>query len=85
MQTPKFKIGQEVFFMSFEEAKKGTIKGIVAIQGEATLGDYSKTKYNVPEGETEFAYSVSEQYSLIEEDKLFATREDLIQHVIKSL
>lgn len=80
--APKFKIGQEVFFMKFEEAAKGIITGFVRIQGEVDLGN---TKHIVPEGETVFSYKTDNYYSMINEGKLFTTKEELIQHLTSKL
>lgn len=70
----KFKIGEEIYFMNYNEPSKGIIKGIAFIVGE--FEDSSSFKRNGSVENPSISYSVG-AYRTIEESKAFSTKEEL--------
>lgn len=69
----KFKIGDEVYYMNYSEPEKGKIKGIAFVFGEFTESSFKRTgSLDSPT----VVYSTG-SYFAIDEDKLFATKEEL--------
>ena len=69
----KFKIGDEIFYMKFDEPAKGTIKGIAFV-----IGDFKDTSFS-KSGSIEkpsVTYSVG-SYVVIDEERAFSTKEEL--------
>lgn len=74
----KFKIGTEVFYMENNIPKKSIIKGISIYTGDCEV--LSGTSRKVKDGEVLFLYHTG-MYYVIEENKLFLTKEELIDSI----
>ena len=77
----KFKIGDEIFFMDYATPSKGIIKGICFVEGEF---DNSSFKRKSEDGTFAISYSAG-PYTTIDEEKSFATKEELKANLFKSL
>lgn len=78
----KFNIGEEVFFMKFgSEASKNTVKGIAVIVGDF---EDSSFKRNGTLENPCITYCMS-CYVTVNENKVFRTKEELIEDVFKNL
>jgi hypothetical protein len=78
----KFKIGEEVFFMRYDVPSKGIIKGIAIIEGAFKESSFEKT------GTVEnpsINYSIEGSYTSVEEHKVFATKEELVNSLFSNL
>lgn len=69
----KFKIGDEIFYMNFSEPSKGIIKGIAFVIGEFSESSFKRKGL---ENNPAVIYSTGD-YSAIDENKAFATKEEL--------
>lgn len=69
----RFKIGDEIFYMDFSEPKKATVKGVAVITGEFKNHSFDK---NGTEEKPAVVYSVG-SFFLVDDEKAFATKEDL--------
>ena len=69
----KFKIGDEIYYMNYSEPAKGIIKGIAFVIGEFSEPSFKRTG---TENNPTIVYSTG-SYSAIDEDKAFATKEEL--------
>ena len=69
----KFKIGDEIYYMNYSEPAKGTIKGIAFVVGEFSESSFKRTGL---ENSPAVVYSTG-SYSAIDENKVFATKEEL--------
>jgi hypothetical protein len=69
----KFKLGEEIFFMGFNEPVKASVKGIMIIVGEVDTTGVKKDK-KIPDPMIVYATG---SYSTVEESKAYATKEEL--------
>lgn len=78
----KFNIGDEIFFMKYNEPSKAVVKGIAFIIGE--FEESSSFKRIGTEEKPSVNYNVG-MYSSIEESKAFATKEELQKNLFANL
>lgn len=77
----KFKIGDEIYYMNYAEPTKGTIKGIAFVIGEFSESSFKRTGL---ENNPAVVYSTG-SYSAIDENKCFATKEELQNELFSKL
>lgn len=77
----KFKIGDEIYYMNYAEPTKGTIKGIAFVIGAFSESSFKRTGL---EDSPTVVYSTG-GYSAIDENKAFATKEELQNEVFSKL
>ena len=76
MET-KFKIGQEIYFMRYGEPLKGIIQGIALVYGSFEDSSFKRTS----DTEKPFVVYSCGAYQIADEDKAFATKQELIDSV----
>ena len=77
----KFKIGDEIFYMNYSEPAKGIIKGIAFVIGDFQESSFKRTGL---ENNPAVIYSTG-SYSAIDENKAFATKEELQNDLFSKL
>ena len=77
----KFKIGDEIFYMNYDEPRKGIIKGIAFVIGEF---ENTSLKKKGTEETPSVTYSLG-AYLVVDEDKAFSTKEELQTFIFSKL
>ena len=77
----KFKIGDEIFYMNYDEPRKGIIKGIAFVIGEFENTSFKKIG---TEETPSVTYSLG-AYLVVDEDKAFSTKEELQTFIFSKL
>jgi hypothetical protein len=75
------KIKDEVFYMSGNKMKKGTIKGVSTHEGSVWSGS---SKITVPDGQKTVIYTIGD-YDTIESGQAFSTSEGLINSLLAQI
>lgn len=77
----KLNIGDEFYFMSGSEPKKGKVQGITISYGKVTTSTYSTI--DLKEGEYQVKYSFD--YHSVEENDTYNSKQEMIEKVFEKL
>lgn len=81
MKEPKFKIGDEIFFMHFSQPRKAKVIGVVKTEGDV---DTTSFKQKTEPGEVAILYSVG-MFNLVEEKDAYSSKDELINGVFSKI